>query len=81
MTCSTSRSTSPTDAADRLFDEINHKCELLAENPELGRARPDIPPELRHLPVASYLVLYRVVPDGIEIVRVIHGARSLDGLL
>ena len=69
------------DAADRLLDEIDNKCSLLAENPQLGRVRPDIAPELRHFPVASYLILYRLVPDGIEVARVVHGARNLDRLL
>ncbi|AUB80977.1 type II toxin-antitoxin system RelE/ParE family toxin [Candidatus Thiodictyon syntrophicum] len=69
------------DAADRLLEEIDRKCVLLAENPRLGRARPDIAPEFRHWPIGSYLILYRLLPDGIEVVRVVHGARRLDRLL
>jgi toxin ParE1/3/4 len=55
-------------------------CDLLADNPLLGRARPDIAPELRYLPIGNYLILYRTLPDGIEVVRVAHGARRLDSL-
>jgi len=69
------------DAADRLLEEIDRKLVLLAENPRLGRARPDIAPEFRHWPVGNYLILYRLVADGIEVVRVVHGARRLDRLL
>ena len=29
-------------AADRLLDEIEDKCSLLADHPQLGPARPDI---------------------------------------
>jgi plasmid stabilization system protein ParE len=29
----------------------------------------------------SYLVLYRIVGDGVEIVRVVHAARNLDDLV
>jgi toxin ParE1/3/4 len=68
-------------AADRLLEEIDRKCALLAGNPLLGRARPDIAPELRYLPVGNYLILYRALSEGIEVVRVIHGARRLDGFL
>jgi toxin ParE1/3/4 len=69
------------DAADRLLEEIDRKFVLLAENPRLGRARPDIAPEFRHWPTGNYLILYRLLPDGIEVVRVVHGARRLDRLL
>ena len=69
------------DAADRLLEEIDRKFVLLAENPRLGRARPDIAPEFRHWPVGNYLILNRLLPDGIEVVRVVHGARRLDRLL
>ena len=69
------------DAADRLLEEIDRKLVLLADNPHLGRARPDIAPEFRHWPVGNYLILYRLVTDGIEVVRVVHGARRLDRLL
>ena len=46
----------------------------------MGRLRPDIAPELRYLAVGNYLILYRTVPNGIQIVRVIHGARDLPNL-
>jgi toxin ParE1/3/4 len=64
-------------AADRLLDSIDRRCSLLAENPNMGRARPDIAPELRYSPVGSYLILYRGISEGVEIVRVLHGARNL----
>jgi toxin ParE1/3/4 len=68
-------------AADRLLDRIARKCDLLAEYPELGPARSDIAPGLRMLVVRDYLVLYRIADDGVEIVRVVHGARRLEALL
>jgi toxin ParE1/3/4 len=64
------------DAADRLLDRIEESAQLLAENPELGPARPDVAPELRYHPVGSYLLLYRIIRNGIELVRVVHGARD-----
>jgi toxin ParE1/3/4 len=67
-------------AADRLLEEIDRSCGLLADNPLLGRARPDIAPELRYLPIGNYLILYRTLPHGIEVVRVVHGARRMEGL-
>lgn len=46
----------------------------------MGRLRPDIAQELRYFTVGKYLILYRAVPDGVQIVRVIHGARDLPNL-
>ena len=67
-------------AADHLLDEIEDKFGLLSEQPRLGPARPDIAPELRYVPVGRYLILYREMADGIEVVRVVHGARRLSHL-
>jgi toxin ParE1/3/4 len=67
-------------AADRLLDEIEEKFVLLASQPYLGPARPDIAEECRYFPVGSYLILYRIIPDGIEIVRVVQGSRRLENL-
>ena len=68
------------DAADRVLDEIAAKCDLLAEHPRLGPARPDIRADLRYFPVGSYLILYRAIEGGVEIVRVAPGARNLSDL-
>jgi toxin ParE1/3/4 len=64
-------------AADRWLDTLEAKIGLLADNPLMGPARPDIARELRYHPVGNHLLLYRVIQGGIEIVRVVHGARDL----
>jgi toxin ParE1/3/4 len=65
-------------AADRLLDRIEAQCRLLADNPRLGRARPEIASDARAWNVGQYLVLYREQGDGIEVVRVVHGARRVE---
>lgn len=67
-------------AADRWLDTLEDKIALLADNPQMGPARPDIARELRYHPVGNHLLLYRVIQGGIEIVRVVHGARHLQDL-
>ena len=67
-------------AADRVLDDIEERFYALADNPLMGRLRPDIAPEFRYFTVGKYLILYRTVPDGVQIVRVIHGARDLPNL-
>jgi toxin ParE1/3/4 len=64
-------------AADRWLDTLEEKLSLIADNPLMGAARPDIAPELRYHPVGRYLLLYRLVSGGIEVVRVVHGTRDL----
>ncbi len=68
-------------AADRLIDLIEEKSQLLVTSPKLGMARPDVAPELRYFPVKKYLILYREIENGVEIVRVIHGSRHLPNIL
>ena len=67
-------------AADHLLDEFENKFALLGEQPRIGSARSDIAPRLRHFPVGNYLILYREIANGIEVVRVVHGARRLSDL-
>jgi toxin ParE1/3/4 len=69
------------DAADRLLLRIESKLGLYAENPGMGHARDRLAPGLRSFPVGAYLVFYRAVPRGIELVRVLHGARKLEDLI
>ncbi|NCC21438.1 MAG: type II toxin-antitoxin system RelE/ParE family toxin [Alphaproteobacteria bacterium] len=68
-------------AADRFLDEIEEKSLLLADQSSLGPARPDIAPGLRYFPVRRYLILYRQITGGIEVVRVVHGARDVPTLM
>lgn len=67
-------------AADRLLDRIDEVCGRLAENPRMGPARPDLAAGLRYFVTGAHLVIYREAVGGVEIVRVIHGARHLPDL-
>ena len=65
------------DAADTLLRKFDETIKILSDFPGLGRARPELRPRLRSLPVGSYLIFYRPIRDGIELIRVIHGARDI----
>ena len=67
-------------AADDLLDTFEEKGWLLADNPKLGQARPDIAEEFRYLPVGRYLMQYRESSGGVELVRVAQGMRQLGNL-
>jgi toxin ParE1/3/4 len=64
-------------AADRWLDLVDEKCQLLARMAELGRKRPDLAPDLRSLPAGNHIIFYRPLPDGIQLIRVLHGARDI----
>jgi len=49
----------------------------LAIVPNIGRARPELGKDVRSFPVRKYLLFYRPITGGIELLRVIHGARNL----
>lgn len=68
-------------AADRLSRRLEHAINSLAANPELGRERPDLGPDLRSLPVENtYIIIYRPAESGITVARIIHGSRDLPTL-
>ena len=69
------------DAASRLLRRIDRKLELYTENPGMGTKRDKLAPGLRSFPIGNYLAFYRIVRDGIELVRVLHGARDLKKVL
>ena len=66
------------DAADRLIRDFEHHLDMIAKMPGLGRAEEDLAPSLRSFPVGCYLLYYRPVEGGIELVRVLHGARDIN---
>lgn len=64
-------------AADRLVDAIIQQLRLLAENPRMGRERHDMGPAMRSHSVGRYLIFHRPIDGGIEVVRILHGARNI----
>ncbi len=67
-------------AADRVLDAIEEKCQYLSDFPQIGRKREELAPALRSFPAGNYVIFYRPNPNGIEVIRVLHGARDLPPL-
>jgi toxin ParE1/3/4 len=63
--------------ADRLLDRINDTMNRLAAVPFMGQARFDLALGLRMFPVGSYLIFFRPIQEGIEVIRVLHGKRNI----
>jgi toxin ParE1/3/4 len=56
-------------AAARVVDRLEELSILLADHPRIGTARDDIATGVRAFPIGSYLILFRSLDDGVEIVR------------
>lgn len=68
------------EAGERFLQEFSRKCKQLANFPSLGRSYADIEPDLRGIPLETYIIFYKVIEDGIEIMRVVSGMRDLPAL-
>ncbi len=67
-------------AADRLLATIDEKCRLLARFPEMGQSCDELAPLLRCFSVGNYVIFYRPAESGVEIIRVVSGARDIESL-
>jgi len=68
------------DAADRFIRTIVSRFPTLASMPRMGRHGEELSAELRSFPVDNFVIFYRPMDGGIEVVRVLHGARDLPPL-
>ncbi len=62
--------------ADRVYEWIEARCGSLRERPRLGRPRPEIGEGARSLVIERWIALYRIVEDGVQLVRIVDRARS-----
>lgn len=51
---------------------------MLMENPLAGRERRELRKGLRSFPAGNYVIFYVPLPDGVEIVRVMHGRQDIN---
>ncbi len=68
------------DRAIAFLRNLYQQMETLAANPGIGRRRDALLPGLRSLPYGNYLIFYTPLDDGVDIVRVLNGARDLEAL-
>jgi toxin ParE1/3/4 len=64
-------------AADRLIDRFDATLEVIASAPRTGRKVEELAADLRSFPVGNYLIFYRPLDDGLQLIRVLHGARDI----
>ncbi|MBR0960431.1 type II toxin-antitoxin system RelE/ParE family toxin [Bradyrhizobium japonicum] len=67
-----------TRAAEKQIERIGEIFEMLLENPLAGRERRELRVGLRSFAVGNYVIFYVPLPDGIEIIRVMHGRQDIN---
>jgi toxin ParE1/3/4 len=67
-------------AADARVMRIDATLQLLADNPFMGEAVPDLRAGVRRFTLGNYLLYFEPMGDGIRLLRVVHAARQIDDL-
>jgi addiction module RelE/StbE family toxin len=64
--------------AKKMVDRITRRSEQIAHHPHSGRMVPEYQAEdIRELIEKPYRIIYRVKPDQIDVLAVIHSARLM----
>jgi toxin ParE1/3/4 len=65
-------------AGDLQVAKLLDRFPMLARFPTMGVSRDPLLAGLRSFPVKPYIVFYILIPDGIEILRIIHQSRDIE---
>jgi toxin ParE1/3/4 len=64
-------------AADNFADEVERTSQRLAQFPGMGAERDAVPVGVRAFAIGNYVLFYRPLDGGIEILRVLYGGRQI----
>ncbi len=67
--------------AERVADAFDDRFRLLAQFPEMGRAREELSTGLRSVVVEHYVIFYRVTASAVELIRILHEARDIGAIM
>ena len=67
-------------AAEKFIHQLSRKFQVLADNKEIGTRQDYFIIEMRMFPFKSYHIYYFPTDEGVEIYRVLHGSRDIEGL-
>jgi toxin ParE1/3/4 len=75
------------EVSDRYLKSVYGAFDLLAQMPGMGAPREQLNPRLNGLrmwPVPDfpkYLIFYRATDETVEVIRVLHGAQDIEGII
>ncbi len=65
------------ESGERFFYEFKRKCQLIVASPHDGKSYAEIRPNIRGLSFERYIIFYRSLDYGVEILRVLSISRDL----
>ena len=63
--------------AARFIAAIEEHCRILATYPLIGRTRDELLPGTRSIAYGHYTILYCILENTVQVLRVIHSARDI----
>lgn len=66
-------------SANKFIQELSRKFQLLADNKNIGKRQDNYIVEMRMFPFKKYHIYYFPTEEGVEIYRVLHGSRDVEG--
>lgn len=64
--------------AARMVDRLTQKTIQIGMYPESGRMVPEFDsPDVREVMEGSFRIIYRITPERIDVLAVVHGARQM----
>jgi toxin ParE1/3/4 len=68
------------EAGEKLLQEFTRKCKNLATFPAMGKSYALVRVDLRGIQLKGYVILYRLVGDRVEIIRIVSTRQDLEKL-
>ncbi|QLE56672.1 type II toxin-antitoxin system RelE/ParE family toxin [Nostoc sp. TCL26-01] len=68
------------EAGEDFLKEFDKKCKYLVDFPHMGRSYKHIKDYLRGIPLDRYIIFYRLINNGIEIMHIVSGYRDFKSL-
>jgi len=64
--------------ADHFLERLEEHAKRVAEFNDMGIDRPELALNLKSFPVDRYILFYRQIENGVELVRVLHSSRDMN---
>jgi toxin ParE1/3/4 len=58
--------------AEAYLNDLGETLQILLAHPGIARERPEINPPVRLHPFRSHLIVYRIEPDHLAVIRILH---------
>ena len=66
--------------AKKFVAKFRDACRKYAAIPgTIGRARPNLRPDIRSIPYENYVIFFRYIDDKFQVINILEGHRDMDG--